>query len=185
MSSGTTQTQTRPTPIPITDWQKAIGLHDDWSPSRVNFSEWHGRYKHPSDYDDVFYQANYKALYETMRDFAEKWFGGDIYLEDYRDTEAKISTWEVPMTDQFVQYASGVAHEDRDYIAWSEILNDPAHRKWLCLGILSQIIERKIWNQLLFGASPYYQHELDRHDLQWVAAEGKQDICPPLTTKKT
>ncbi|KAI0186158.1 hypothetical protein EV127DRAFT_484519 [Xylaria flabelliformis] len=156
----------------IIDWQDVTQFKDDWSPAQIDFRTWYGRLKHPADYDDNFYTTNYKTLYNRLCDFAEIWFGQGIYLEDLRDTEAEISTWEVPMTEQFVQYARAVAHEDKGYVEWKDILNDPKHRKWLVVSVFSQIIERRIFNQLLFGATESYQKELDRHDSHWLVAEG-------------
>ncbi|KAI0456384.1 hypothetical protein F5B21DRAFT_159910 [Xylaria acuta] len=167
------QESTSPSPSKnLDDWQDATKFKEDWSPSRIDFTQWYGRFKHPADYDDDFYIANYKTLYNRLCDFAELWFGHGIYLEDWRDNELDISTWEVPMTEQFVQYARAVAHEDKGYVNWKDILNDPRHRKWLCVSIFSQIMERKIFNQLLFGATESYQKELDRHDSHWLIAEG-------------
>ncbi|KAI0204631.1 hypothetical protein F4808DRAFT_475115 [Astrocystis sublimbata] len=154
------------------DWRNVTQFNEDWSPSQIDFTSWYGRLKHPADYDDAFYTKNYQALYDRMCDFAETWFGQGVYLEDWRDHEPAISTWQVPMTDQFLQYARVVAHEDKGYVNWKDILNDPRHRKWLCVSILSQVIERKIFNQLLFGATAFYREELDRHDSTWVSDEG-------------
>ncbi|KAI8623994.1 hypothetical protein F5Y19DRAFT_491801 [Xylariaceae sp. FL1651] len=158
--------------VPIVSWQTEIQINADWSPTRIDFTQWYGRYKHPRDYDDAFYRNSYLVLYRTIHDFVEKWFGDDVFLDDWRVGEAGISPWEVPMTEQFIQYARVVAHEDRGYVNWEDILNDPAHRKWLCIGVLSQILERKIFNQLLFGATKEFQEELDRHDQHWVLQEG-------------
>ncbi|KAI1752668.1 hypothetical protein F4782DRAFT_111077 [Xylaria castorea] len=164
---------TSPTsPKNFDDWQDATKFKDDWSPSQIDFTAWYGRFKHPADYDDDFYITNYKTLYNRLCDFSEIWFGQGIYLEDWRDTGIDISTWEVPMTEQFIQYARAVAHEDKGYVDWKDILNDPKHRKWLCVSVISQIMERKIFNQMLFGATESYQKELDRHDSHWLVAEG-------------
>jgi hypothetical protein len=154
-------------------WSNEIQIDKDWSPTQIDFTEWHGRFKHPEDYDDDFYHNTYLALYNALCDCIEKWFGANVYLEDWRDTDKDISVWEVPMTDQFQQYARIVAHEDRGYVEWKDILDDPTHRKWLCVGIFTQIIERKIFNTLLFGADPEIEKELDRHDSLWILSEGK------------
>ncbi|KAI0444892.1 hypothetical protein F4803DRAFT_560553 [Xylaria telfairii] len=161
-----------PSPKDQDVWQSVTDFTEDWSPSQIDFTSWYGRLKHPADYDDDFYTSNYKALYNRLCDFAEQWFGGGIYLEDWRDRDEEISTWEVPMSEQFIQYARTVAHEDKGYVNWRDIINDPRHRKWLCVSIFSQIIEKKIFQQLLFGASEPYQKELDRHDSYWVLQEG-------------
>ncbi|KAI0908511.1 hypothetical protein F4823DRAFT_563805 [Ustulina deusta] len=146
--------------------------NSDWSPSQIDFSEWYGRLKHPADYNDDFYRETYLALYNKLCDLAEVWFGAGVYLEDLRDSKDEISAWEAPMTEQFIQYARIVAHEDRGYVEWRDIMNDPRHRKWLCVGIFAQIIERKIFSSLLFGAGGTYKDELERHDVQWVLQEG-------------
>ncbi|KAI0425364.1 hypothetical protein F5Y09DRAFT_352318 [Xylaria sp. FL1042] len=153
-------------------WEQETGMIDDWSPAQIDFTEWYGRFKHPVDYDDDFYRDNYQALYHRVCDLAETWFGAGVYLEDLQDGEEKVSTWEVPMTEQFIQYARIVAHEDRGHVDWKDIMNDPRHRKWLCVGIISQIIERKIFNELLFGAGDEFRKELERHDEQWILQEG-------------
>jgi hypothetical protein len=158
---------------PINSWQDEVDVSKDWSPTQIDFSEWYGRFRHPEDYDDEFYRSNYTVLYSNICDFAEKWFGAGQFLEDWRDDEADISVWEVPMTEQFVQYARAVAHEDRGYVNWKDVLNDPVHRKWLCVSIFAQIIERRIFNQLLFGATDEFEKELERHDQHWVMQEGK------------
>ncbi|RYC61896.1 hypothetical protein CHU98_g4305 [Xylaria longipes] len=171
--SKTPKTSAPPTsPKNFDDWQDATRFSEDWSPSQIDFTQWYGRLKHPADYDDRFFTTNYKAIYNRLCDFAEQWFGQGIYLEDWRDNELDISTWQVPMTEQFIQYARTVAHEDKGYVDWKDVINDPKHRKWLCVSIFAQIMERKIFNQLLFGATEAYQKELDRHDSQWLVAEG-------------
>ncbi|KAI1128685.1 hypothetical protein F5Y10DRAFT_291728 [Nemania abortiva] len=155
----------------VENWQNEVKIAEDWSPSQIDFEEWFGRTKHPADYDNDFYKTTYEALYSRIVDFCDSWFGR-THLEDWRDKNDDVSPWEVPMTDQFIQYARMVAHEDRGYVNWKDILNDPEHRKWLCVSILAQIIERKIFNQLLFGAGHAYQEELDRHDSRWLLQEG-------------
>ncbi|TGJ85266.1 hypothetical protein E0Z10_g3515 [Xylaria hypoxylon] len=172
-SEKTDDTDSYPTtPKVIKSWRSEIKIDDDWSPSQIDFTKWYGRLKHPADYDDEFFRNNYRILYERVCEFTETWFGRYAYLEDSRDSKEEISAWDVPLTEQFTQYARVVAHEDRGYVEWKDILNDPVHRKWLCAGIFAQIIERKIFNQLLFGASKEFQDELERHDSHWVLQEG-------------
>ncbi|KAI0810156.1 hypothetical protein GGR55DRAFT_678753 [Xylaria sp. FL0064] len=156
----------------VDSWERETGVQHDGSPARIDFAEWYGRFKHPVDYDDDFYRDNYQALYHRVCDLAEAWFGAGVHLEDMRDGKEAISAWEAPMTEQFIQYARVVAHEDRGYVDWKDIMNDPHHRKWLCVGIISQIIERKIFSELLFGASETFRKELERHDEHWLLQEG-------------
>ncbi|KAI0521532.1 hypothetical protein F5B22DRAFT_541426 [Xylaria bambusicola] len=170
---GTTRSSTSTEPrTTVESWQREVMSKEDWSPSRIDFTEWYGRLKHPADYDDDFYRTNYRTLYNKICEVADTWFGADVRLEDLRDTKEEISAWQVPMTEQFIEYARLVAHEDSGYVEWNEILNDPRHRKWLCVGILAQIIEKKIFSSLLFGASDPFSAELDRHDTHWAFQEG-------------
>ncbi|KAI0966470.1 hypothetical protein F4678DRAFT_296201 [Xylaria arbuscula] len=156
----------------VDSWQYETGLKDDGSPTQIDFTEWYGRLKHPQDYNDKFYHDNYEVLYHKVCDLADKWFGAGIHLDDLRDSKDGISAWEAPMTEQFIQYARLVAHEDSGYVEWKDILDDPQHRKWLCVSIFAQIIEKKVFNELLFGASHIIQQELDRHDHFWLLQEG-------------
>ncbi|KAI1314181.1 hypothetical protein F5Y03DRAFT_4955 [Xylaria venustula] len=156
----------------VDSWQHETGVKEDGSPTQIDFTEWYGRLKHPQDYDDNFYRNNYQVLYHKVCDLADKWFGAGIHLDDLRDSGDGISAWEAPMTEQFIQYARVVAHEDCGYVEWKDILDDPQHRKWLCVSIFAQIIERKVFNELLFGASETIQQELDRHDHFWLLQEG-------------
>lgn len=156
----------------VESWQNEVNITDDWSPAQIDFAQWHGRQKHPADYDDEFFRTTYRTLYDSVVGFCGRWFGRG-HLEDVKDRDVEVSSWEVPMTEQFIQYARMVAHEDRGYVNWKDVLNDPQHRKWLCVGVFAQIIERKVFNQLLFGAGKAYQNELDRHDSRWLLQEGK------------
>lgn len=169
----TTSTDNEKYRTKIDSWQHEIGIKSDWSPARIDFTEWYGRLKHPADYDDEFYRTNYRTLYDKICEVSGVWFGAGIRLEDLRDSQDEISAWEAPMTEQFQQYARLVAHEDSGYVEWKDILNDPRHRKWLCVGIIAQIIEKKIFSSLLFGASGVFEMELDRHDNHWVLQEGE------------
>ncbi|KAI1175574.1 hypothetical protein F4777DRAFT_322761 [Nemania sp. FL0916] len=163
-----------PEPNVVDDWKNHVNINEDWSPSRIDFARWYGRFKHPENYDDEFFRANYRTLYERLCTFCETWFGAGINLTDFRDNldDADVSPWEIPMTEQFIEYVGNMAHEDRGYTEWKDILDDPRHRKWLCVGVFAQIIERNIFNALLFGASDALEYELGRHDRRWALQEG-------------
>ncbi|KAI0151586.1 hypothetical protein GGR57DRAFT_513913 [Xylariaceae sp. FL1272] len=156
----------------VDSWEEYTGLNLDNSPAKIDFTEWFGRYKHPADYDDEFYNLLYGTLFGKVIDLVDRFFDKDVHLEDYLDAKAEHSVWDVPMTEQFVQYTRVVATEDAGYVKWHDILSDPQHRKWLCVGIIAQIIERKIFNHVLFGASKRFEMDLAEHDVHWLMSEG-------------
>ncbi|KAI1267468.1 hypothetical protein F5Y18DRAFT_303948 [Xylariaceae sp. FL1019] len=156
----------------VDSWETYTGLKNDNSPAKIDFAQWFGRWKHPADYDDEFYNLLYGTLFGKVIDLVDRFFNNSVHLEDYLDTAGEHSVWDVPMTEQFVQYTRVVACEDAGYVKWHEILSDPQHRKWLCVGIIAQIIERKIFNHVLFGASERFEADLNEHDVHWLMSEG-------------
>ncbi len=150
-------------------------LFDDPRPAQVDFRCF-GYQKHPENYPDDYYRNLYGLLYNRTVDFAEKWFG-DI---DLADPDYTGSPWQLPFNDQFIEYTRLVAHEDRHNGGWPSFLRNARYRKWLVVGILGQIMEKKIFNELLFGASPFWKAELEREDRRLVDIEGKiKNISQP------
>ncbi|KAI1496379.1 hypothetical protein F5X99DRAFT_400612 [Biscogniauxia marginata] len=145
-------------------------VQGDSRPSQIDFAAWFGRMQHPRDYDDQFYAENFKILYDRTTEFSQKWFGAGVHFGQYVGPNG--SGWSAPLTEQFLQYSRLVAHEDRPRKTWSNIINEPDQRKWLAVGILSQVLEKKIFNELLFGANKFFQDELERHDMLWIRREG-------------
>ena len=143
-------------------------LHEDPRPARVDFRSF-GHEHHPEDYDDDYYKRNYRLLYDRTVDFAEKWFG-DV---DLPEKGYEGSPWQEVFNDQFIEYSRLVAHEDRHVGGWPAFLRQAKYRKWLIVGILGQIMEKKIFSDLLFGADDKWRTELELDDLRLLDVEGK------------
>ncbi|OTA68323.1 hypothetical protein K449DRAFT_461186 [Hypoxylon sp. EC38] len=143
-------------------------------PARIDFEDLFERNHHPKDYDDDFYKTHLDNLYHLTVEFATKWFDGNISLAyiQGRTEEASGQIWASNLTPQFTQYARLVAHEDLDHQGWPTTLNNPVHRRWFIVGILAQIMETRIFNELLFGANKEIEEELQRQDLKFLDKEG-------------
>ncbi|KAI1105556.1 hypothetical protein F4804DRAFT_303804 [Jackrogersella minutella] len=154
-------------------YRLAEELRRDVRPAHIDFEELLERDVHPGDYDDEFYKSHYSNLYNNTVTFATKWFDGNVNLENIQESGQGLNhIWTTPLTEQFLEYARLVAHEDYETGSWPIILNDGTQRRWLIVGILGQIMEKKIFNELLFGADDDIQDELERLDSKWIEKEG-------------
>ncbi|KAI8957614.1 hypothetical protein F5Y11DRAFT_77961 [Daldinia sp. FL1419] len=150
-------------------YRLADELRHDTRPAHIDFEGLLGRVAHPGDYDDNFYKQHYSNLFSKTVEFAAKWFDGNVNLDSFSHPD---QVWTANMTEQFAEYARLVAHEDRGNGGWPVILNDATQRKWLIVGILGQVMEKKIFNELLFGADEDTAEELERLDFKWMEKEG-------------
>ena len=148
-------------------------LHEDPRPARLDFRSF-GYDQHPEDYSDEYYKTNYRLLYDRTVEFAEKWFG-DV---DLPEPGYEGSPWQELLNDQFIEYSRLVAHEDRHVGGWPAFLRQAKYRKWLIVGILGQIMEKKIFVDLLFGADDKWRRELETDDLRLLDVEGKHRMNP-------
>ncbi|KAI5865689.1 hypothetical protein GGS23DRAFT_350723 [Durotheca rogersii] len=140
----------------------------DNRPAHIDFAALLQQESHPADYDDDFFKKHYGNLYTRTVKFVKKWFDSKVDLTRI----AGDDIWASPLTDQFIQYARLVAHEDQTRGGWPIILNHPTQRRWLIVGILAQVMEKKIFNELLFGADQATREELERLDDRWLQKEG-------------
>ncbi|KAI4597132.1 hypothetical protein KJ359_004643 [Pestalotiopsis sp. 9143b] len=130
----------------------------------------------PEGYDDLWYAENNKRVYEMTYGWAGKYFGQKDFPRTYDG-----KTWLAGLGEQFLQYANLVAHEDSFFgpldgpfrhDGWEHILRDKENRKWLIVAIVAQIIEKKIFVELLFGATPEQRKELDEQDSKNLDHDG-------------
>ncbi|KAI1870952.1 hypothetical protein JX265_005992 [Neoarthrinium moseri] len=121
-------------------------------------------YANMTDIDMATYN---RQVYELAVKWAEKYFA----MHGLR-TRIEDEAWLQDLSPQFVQYANLVVHEDHQFGGYSQILNDKRNRKWLVVGILAQIIEKKIYTELLFGMTDEQRRLLDEQDAQLLGADG-------------
>ncbi|ORY70206.1 uncharacterized protein BCR38DRAFT_481350 [Pseudomassariella vexata] len=121
-----------------------------------------------TDLPDDWFKIRNQELYHFAVSVVQKWFGDIEFPKDYDGQ----SVWLEELGPQFIQYANAVAHEDILLGGWEAILKDKEQRKWLVTGIIAQIIERKIYNDLMFGAEPELAKELEMQDLDFAETEG-------------
>lgn len=131
----------------------------------------------PEGYDDLWYAENNKRVYGMTVTWADKFFGKKDFPRTYDG-----KTWLSGLGEQFLQYANLVAHEDAFFgpletpfrhDGWEHILRDKQNRTWLIVAIVAQIIEKKIFVELLFGATPEQRKELDDQDSKNLEHDGK------------
>ncbi|KAI1454862.1 hypothetical protein F4805DRAFT_301878 [Annulohypoxylon moriforme] len=161
-------------------------LRDDVRPAHINVEEILGvQDEHPRDYDNEFFNRQWTALYQNTVDFVTKWFDARVDLRYIAESQqGPNQIWGTLLTEQFKEYARLVVQEDPSVGGWPAILNESAQRKWLVVGILSQIMEKKIFNELLFGADELTQKELERLDLLWIEKEGYgRKVARSITAK--
>lgn len=122
---------------------------------------------HDSNPSDRWFSLRNRELYEESARFCARWFGDVDFPADYQG-----SAWLEDYGEQFVQYTNLVAAEDRLVAGWETMMKLGKHRKWLVMGVLSQIMEKKIHSELLFGASEAENAELEKQDSMFLAADG-------------
>ncbi|KAI0126867.1 hypothetical protein BJ170DRAFT_421669 [Xylariales sp. AK1849] len=120
--------------------------------------------KTPSDY---WFAVRNSELYDLTVWFATDWFGDIDFPADYEGF-----AWLEDFGPQFINYANLVAHEDRTGGDWERMIRDKEMRKWLVVAIIAQIIEKKIFNELLFGATKQQIRELEKQDVTFMNADG-------------
>ncbi|KAF7537218.1 hypothetical protein G7054_g3921 [Neopestalotiopsis clavispora] len=129
----------------------------------------------PQGFDDFWYAENNKRLYNMATEWSEKFFAKKEFPVRYDG-----KTWLSGLNEQFINYANIVAHEDPFFgpfdgyrhDGWEYMLKDRSNRKWLIVSVLAQIIEKKIFVELLFGATPDQAKKLDEQDSEFLDHDG-------------
>ncbi|KAI1094108.1 hypothetical protein F5B19DRAFT_490853 [Rostrohypoxylon terebratum] len=166
-------------------WDLRYQLAEDVRPAHIDVEEIIGGIEHPGDYSDEFFTTQWHSLYDNTLTLVEKYFDCSIdfrYLKESQEGPNQI--WGMLLTEQFIEYARLVCQEDPKVGGWPAILNESAQRKWLIVGILAQIMEKKIFNELCFGADENIQAELERLDHIWTSKEGYGRKAARATTAR-
>ncbi|KAK8110798.1 uncharacterized protein PG998_007255 [Apiospora kogelbergensis] len=146
---------------------RSVGNADPEEPrgrqiARIDFAP-----MHDSNPTDRWFSLRNRELYEETARFCGRWFGDVDFPADYHG-----AAWLEDYGEQFLQYTNLAAAEDGLRAPWDVMMKSGRHRRWLVMGILSQIMEKKIHSELLFGASEAENLELDKQDAMFLAADG-------------
>jgi hypothetical protein len=124
---------------------------------------------HVENPNDEWFIARNHDLYDMACGFANEWFGD---IDFPCPTEFRGSAWNEDLGVQFKEYSKLVAHADGAE-DWENILRSKEERIWLIVGMLAQLIEKRIYYELLFGATPDQVRELEKGDLAFMLRDGK------------
>lgn len=122
---------------------------------------------HPEeDYTDAWFINEFTKLYERMKKFA--W---DYFLVQDMNRGDQLP-WAVDMGPEFLNYVKEIAVEDPIDGGWNDLLMDAEQRKWLIVGFLTKVVERKIFNEFLWGADKQEENMLFGIDKALFLREG-------------
>jgi hypothetical protein len=123
---------------------------------------------HPDeDRSNVWYQNEFRKLFNRLDDFAREYFG----LHDL-DEKKFHEPWAAGMTPEFVRYVEMVAEEDPELYGWDNLLRDTKQRQWLIVAVLVRILEVKIFGTDLWGADKEEKKLLFDLERAFVQREG-------------
>ncbi|KAK8003822.1 hypothetical protein PG989_003541 [Apiospora arundinis] len=130
--------------------------------ARIDF-----QWTHDPQPTDRWFSLRNSELYEESARFCQRWFGDVDFPVDYRGP-----AWLEELGEQFYQYSNLAAAEDSLVASWDTMMKFGRHRRWLVMGILSQIMEKKIHSELLFGATEAENAELEKQDSMFLSSDG-------------
>ncbi|KAL2261457.1 hypothetical protein VTK26DRAFT_4110 [Humicola hyalothermophila] len=116
-----------------------------------------------------WYEMVYTHLYVRTAEFVHRYFGhGDI-----RQREG-IWTGGGGFSRQFRWYVEQVARQDNAAGGWDQLLAMRLHREYLVTGVIGKVLEREVFEELLFGADETQRKMLEAHDEATIQQEGYQ-----------
>jgi len=167
-------------------WSTLVGMGDnrnladlktgDWRPTRLGF-----HIKWPQgieEFHSQWVELVLVHLYLRVAEFAARCFQhGDIpSTPSTRDSSAskrKRSLWKsAGFSPTFLHYASLVAKQDNNAGGWDILLESKLHRKYLVTGMVNRVLQTKVFDELLFGATDKTKAILDAQDLGIIDNEG-------------
>ena len=147
----------------IRGWGYMLPRDESWRPTRLRFhKEWPPNGEVPTDW----YKLVWVHLYLRVADFSERYFG-------YGDIENERHPWvRVGFSKQFLNYVDMVARQDNYNGGWDRLLTDRRRRQFLVQGVIARILQRHVWDQLLFGADEQQKAMLDSMDIGILSGDG-------------
>ncbi|KAJ4137348.1 hypothetical protein NW768_002934 [Fusarium equiseti] len=122
-----------------------------------------------TDFADEFYEIIFNELYVEIFAIAHSAFHpGDI------PKPPRTSLWLREYPEEFLKYVELVAYPDARAGAWGRLLSDGNERVNLITAIIYQVLDKKVFSALLFGASSGHDEALKKIDTALINVEGFQ-----------
>lgn len=123
--------------------------------------------RHPDEErSNDWYRNEFRKLFKRMDSFAREYFG----RHDIRQIDGP-EPW-ANMGPEFINYAAAVAEADPACGGWNALLKDTKQRQWLVVAILMRILESRIFETDLWGATPGEKHLLLSLEYAFIESEG-------------
>jgi hypothetical protein len=119
----------------------------------------HGPIDPEDPLSDMFFENLIADLFSDIGIFIDTYFC-PIPPNGFSDCADENNPWSADMTPEFVKYAKKVAHEDPHSGGWGRIIGNHNQRKWLLIGILVQVLNDLVFDELLFGAHDFQKEML-------------------------
>jgi hypothetical protein len=104
---------------------------------------------HPvQDRTDEWFVHEFRLLFRRL----EAYFDNYFCIHNLDEGEFH-QPWAANHTPEFLTYVLQVAEADPNGGDWDKILRDTDQRKWLLVGIMMTILENKVFNADLWGAT--------------------------------
>ncbi|KAK4229720.1 hypothetical protein QBC38DRAFT_543118 [Podospora fimiseda] len=146
---------------------RELGADDGWRPPRIGFvKEW------PNEEDeDDWFQHTYNHLFLRIESFTKKYIDvGDIDPRGYHGRYI----WLEDLPKEFLGFVKTAARQDNLTGGWVGLLTVSTYRRCLVISIIAKILEKYIFDELLFGGREDQWRMLSSQDTSLVALEGYQ-----------
>ncbi|CZR55342.1 uncharacterized protein PAC_05229 [Phialocephala subalpina] len=131
-------------------------------PIRINYDP------HPlEDQSDEWFMGMFKNLFKQIEKFVCQ-----FYTIHDLDKGAFYEPWAAGFSTEFTSWAEQVAEPDPIMGGWDNILRNTQQRQWFIMGILMRIIQKKIFDEDLFGSNQQQQELMHGLDRALFAREG-------------
>ncbi|KAF8852203.1 hypothetical protein BDZ45DRAFT_116349 [Acephala macrosclerotiorum] len=131
-------------------------------PIQINYES------HPlEDQSDEWFMGMFKDLYRQIEQFVIKYYA----IHDL-DKGAFYEPWAAGFSPEFIAWAEQIAEPDPSMGGWDNILRNTEQRQWFIMGILMRIIQRKIFDEDLFGSNQQQRELMHGLDRALFAREG-------------
>ncbi|KAK4658509.1 hypothetical protein QC762_0028690 [Podospora pseudocomata] len=152
-----------------------------WAPTRLRFN-----FPMPQDGTETgneWFGAVWQDLYLKASHFAEEYFGEGLgfgeevpnggNILDVKMIDKVWTTGGVGSTKNLVWFISQVARQDNGFEGgWDVMLSKAVQRKLVVAGVIGKILERQVFDDLLFGADEQSRAMLEASDKALELGEG-------------